>query len=256
MKPALILTFILLICLIVFSLADFLLLEQYENLVTRIESLPVILFSSNFSLLHNLMNELEDEPVVTSLEIERNIEILDKMIKEYDLPAAEQILDIDSLPNMLEFRLEGELITEKGYSELKERFEREGSDITLISQDIELSDLFELKQMLLLTRKAILAGIIIILSIVTFVTGAMVIRRSNYYWHIYYRSGGTKKRFRSYLLNLLLGTILSLSLLAIIFYLVDYYLQMSYEFELRYWILFGLVIFIPGLLAWCLTERS
>jgi len=256
MKFALILTLILLICLLVFSLADYLLLGQYENIVTRIEALPVIIFSRDFSLLHTLKSELEEKPIVTSLELEKNIDLLSKMITEYDLPAAEQILDIDSLPNMLEFRLQGDLITEEGFNILRERIKSKGSEVNLVSQEHEFSDLIKLKQMLILARKAILAGIIILLSLVTIFTCATIIRRSNHYWNIYYRSGGTRSRFSSFLLSLLIGTFLPLGLLALIFYLANNYLQMSYKLELRYWLLIGSVILFPGLLAWLITDRA
>ena len=256
MKQTLLQALLLFLLLIIFAVADYGFSVQYDNLVTGIEELPLFIFSHDWSLLEELKSDLEDDHLVKGIVLERNVDILDKMITEYDLPAADQILDINLLPNMQQFSLSGVRATNKDFFRIKDELEKRETGLMIITQDEDLEKLLDLKEKVVLIRLLLLIGFSLLLFITALIIFATAIKRDNYYWNVYYRSGGRSGRFKHYFLYSLITSILPLISLWILIFLVEKYLHLSYYLDFKTWLIILAAILLTRLLAWFTTRKD
>ena len=256
MKYTLFQTLIVFILLLLFAVADYGFLKQHDHFVSRLEELPVIIFSHNWDSLQELAIKLGNHSQVKHFKMERNAEILKKLVSEYDLPQADQIIDLELLPNLLEFTINGVYSTEKEFMLLKETIVSIDSEAIIISPDYELKTIFNLKKSIYITRRLLFLGMLLIIFANTLMFRIIAIRKDNFFWKMYYRCGGLERRFKYYFLNSLVASLLPIISFWGVAYLVDKQLHYTYYLDNKSWLLIIVVILITNPLAWIITGKE
>ncbi len=249
-------TILIILMLGIFTVADYGLRRQHEDNISRIEDLPVIILSHDIDLLRDLALDLLDEPQVAKLKLESNVEILRQMIADYELPATDRILDIDLLPNKLEFFLEGSLAAAENYKSLQQIITERDESLLILSQDEELQELFAVNEINHIIRQMLSAGILLLIVLVSLFLRITSIRKDNSFWQIYCRSGGRVSRLKRYLLTSLIVSFLPVISFGIILHLGDKYLPHTYFLDLNSWLIIIGAVLITCPLAWLITDRQ
>jgi hypothetical protein len=256
MKYILLQTILVLLLLSIFGVADFNLREQNNDTVFRIENLPVIVFSQDWHLLRKLSQDLSNDPLVKELSTSRNVEILGKMIMEYELPAADRIIDIDQLPNMLQFSLQGASASSANYEELKTKITESGDDLMMIAQDEKYQRLFSFQERNRFFRLLLFVGTLIIVFMAALILRIASLKEENFFWKLYYRSGGRRNRFIYYLFQSLTASLLPVVGFGLVLYLIEKHLGYTYFLDINSWLIIIGVLILSIPLAWLVTTKE
>ncbi|MBW6515807.1 MAG: hypothetical protein K0B81_04210 [Candidatus Cloacimonetes bacterium] len=256
MKYTLLQTLIILIFLSIFAVTDFGFNQQYNNLVNRIEKMPILIFSHDWHLLESIHSDLQDSPHISFISLESNVDILGKMIAEYDLPATDQILDIDQLPNLLHFSFNGNKTSKSEFLQIKEQTETRETGLMIVAEESDLGNLFDLKESISLIRWIFFIGTLIMLCIIALIIRIIAIKKENFFWTIYYRSGGRVNRFGGYFFKSLIATLLPIICFGLLLYFVNRNLLFTYSLDTKSWILILATIMVTMPLAWFITGKD
>lgn len=256
MKLTFTLTLIILILLSLYVTADSGYLDRLDHIIFSIEQIPIVIFSHDWHLLLEIGDELHGTPNVASLKIERNEEILEKMMFEYELSAADRILDIDLLPNVLRFHLNGSEISEQSYQTLMNNIQDKSHNLSVVTQDRDFQSLFDLKSAIVIRRLILFSGLLLTLFILCLTLRIASIKQNNRYWRIYYRAGGTGKRVLSFLPESIVSSFLPVICFALILIAAEKYLLFTYFLDLNSLLIIIGTVLITSPIAWAVTGKQ
>lgn len=93
---------------------------QRESILKTIDECVVYLFVPNSKVMNELENELKEKGYIRELKASKNTEVVKQMVENYDLANLGQTVNISSLPNLIEFRLDSALIDTIKFKELSD----------------------------------------------------------------------------------------------------------------------------------------
>jgi hypothetical protein len=120
---------------------------QRESIQKTIDEYIVYLFVPNNKVMNELENELKEKGYVRELKASKNTEVVKQMVDNYDLANLSQTVNITSLPNLIEFKLDSALIDTIKFRELSDFLQEKEKLFTyyLPKEEIEQSLVLNVK---------------------------------------------------------------------------------------------------------------
>lgn len=204
------------------SFLEYLIDFQIQNVYKAISSYPVILYSYDMDLLHNIQQKLGSEKYIKQTQLQISDSIAVDLIKKYNLGEAMDIIESNTLPNVLLIYLQGNRFASLDKSLLKQQIDPYKDSLMVDYQENIWNDSLGRSQSL---RQIHLLGSILfgLLMFLVFLLMRLHYEKDmSNYWKIYARAGGdVRYQYSHFWQNTLLICLIPTFLNIVVYYILS-----------------------------------
>ncbi|HPT72492.1 MAG TPA: hypothetical protein PLE74_09460 [Candidatus Cloacimonadota bacterium] len=201
---------------------EYLVDSQINNVYREISNYPVILYSYDINVLHNIQQKLNSKQYIKDSQLQVSDSIAVDLIRKYNLGEAMDVIESNTLPNVLLVYLQGNRFSGLDRSLLKQQIDPYKDSLMVDYQDNIWSETLTRSQSL---RQIHLLGSILF-GLLMFLV--FLLQRLHYekdmsnYWKIYARAGGdTRYQQTHFWQNTALICIVPTLVNAIVYYVIS-----------------------------------
>ncbi|MCD4797257.1 MAG: hypothetical protein K8R49_08835 [Candidatus Cloacimonetes bacterium] len=208
--------------------------QVFENNLSHI---PMIVFSMDLNSLDSLFSDISELSYIKETIIESDSTVSEKIIADYGLNGAQNILEKYALPNVMSIYFDGGKFKSVQKDELEKKI-RNYPEI-IMNYDIPSWNVSQRKIKILYRTYLIGNGLFILLLLFIMVFLRIHFEmKSNEFWKIFRTSGGTSKiRRKQFLINSLWTSLFPIAFIFIVYFAAIYFQYLQIEIDYR---LFGI----------------